>query len=213
METNTEPVYSRHVVEFVAVANEYCKYAEHASDLKGEDLLKILQRLLPLLYLKASFLPELEPVFEDGNEKFVTEPDWFKIHDAFKLRFGSANDYREVFDERADEAETEGAVVSSLSENMTDIYQDLKNFLLLYQTGTDEVMNDALWECRQNFETYWGQKLVNALRAIHKFIYSGEEISEVDDENDENDEKGERSEWFIARRQKEFRDSSKGILP
>lgn len=213
METSTEPVYSRHVVEFVAVANEYCKYAEHATDLKGEDLLKIMQRLLPLLYLKASFLPELEPVFEDGNEKFVTEPDWFKIHDIFRLRFGSANDYREVFDERAEEAETEGTVVSSLAENMTDIYQDLKNFLLLYQTGTGEVMNDALWECRLNFENYWGQKLVNALRAIHKFIYSGEEISEVDDENDENDEKGERSEWFIAKRQKEFRDNNKGILP
>lgn len=213
METRTEPVYSRHVVEFVAVANEYCKYAEHAPELKGEDLLKILQRLLPLLYLKASFLPELEPVFEDGNEKFVTESDWFRIHDSFKLKFGSANDYREVFDERAEEAETEGTVVSGLAENMTDIYQDLKNFLLLYQTGTDEVMNDALWECRLNFENYWGQKLVNALRAIHKFIYSGEEISEVDDENDENDEKGERSEWFIARRQKEFRDNNEGILP
>jgi len=204
MINNPDPVYSRHVVEFVAVANEYCRYAEHASELKGEELLKILQRLLPLLYLKATFLPELTPVFEDGNEKFVTEPDWYRIHDAFKTMFGTANDYLEVFDERINE--TEGPVVSSLAENMADIYQDIKDFLLLYQTGTIEVMNDALWECRLNFENYWGQKLVNALRAIHKFICSDEEIGEIREGKNENDEKRNKSDWFISRRQKEFRE-------
>ncbi len=75
MENSSEPVYSRNVIEFVAVANEFCKYAEHAGELKGDELLKILQRILPLMYLKASLLPELEPFFEDGNEKFVTEND------------------------------------------------------------------------------------------------------------------------------------------
>lgn len=204
MDTNSDPVYSRNVIEFVAVANEYCRYAEHASELKGEELLNILQRLLPLLYLKASFLPVLNPVFEDGNEKFVTEPDWTLILDAFKIRFGTANDYLEIFDDRINEAE--GPFVSSLAENMADIYQDLKNFLLLYQTGTMEVMNDALWECRMNFENYWGQKLVNALRAIHMFICSGEEIEEISQENKEDGKKRNKSDWFISRRQKEFRE-------
>ena len=204
MDTNSDPVYSRHVVEFVAVANEYCKYAEHASEINGEELLKILQRLLPLLYLKTSFLSEFTPYFEDGNEKFVTETDWTLIHDVFKRKFGSANDYLEVFDERMNESE--GPVVASLAENMADIYQDLKDFTLLYQTGTIEVMNDALWECRMNFESYWGQKLVNALRAIHKFICSGEAINEDDYFQKDKDDKRDKSDWFISRRQKEFRD-------
>lgn len=202
MDKNPEPVYSRHVVEFVAVANEYCKYAEHASEIKGEELLRILQRLLPLLYLKASFLPEFKPVFEDGNEKFVMEADWIAIHDAFREKFGTANEYLEVFDERINESE--GPVVASLAENMADIYQDLKDFILLYQTGTVEVMNDAIWECRMNFENYWGQKLVNALRAIHKFVVSGEEINEMDPMKNDEDNKRDKSEWFISRRQKEF---------
>lgn len=202
MRNKTDPVYSRNIVEFVAVANEYCKYADHASELKGDELLKILQRLLPFLYLKASLLPSFEPCFEDGNEKFVTEKDWFRIHDAFKAKFGTADDYLEVFDEKINDSE--GPVVSSLAENMADIYQDLKDFLLLYQTGTIEVMNDAVWECRMNFENYWGQKLTNSLRAIHKFIYSGENIEEVDDK-DEDIEKRNRSDWFISRRQKELR--------
>src|SRR5674476_1646512 len=100
MDTNPDPVYSRNVVEFVAVANEFCKYAEHASELKGDELLKILQRILPLMYLKASLLPQLEPFFEDGNEKFVKEADWAIISDTLKEKFGTADDYLEVFDDK-----------------------------------------------------------------------------------------------------------------
>ena len=203
MDSDTSPVYSRNVVEFVAVANEFCKYAEHAQQLKGDELLKILQRILPLMYLKASLLPQLEPFFEDGNEKFVTESDWMNINDILKEKFGTANDYLEVFDEKINE--TEGPVISSISENMADIYQDMKDFLLLYQTGTGEVMNDAVWECRMNFENFWGQKLVNSMRAIHKFLYSGEEIGKVEKEDDEIDENRNTSDWFITRRQKDLR--------
>jgi hypothetical protein len=203
MDTNKDQVYSRNVVDFVAVANEFCKYAEHASELKGDELLKILQRILPLMYLKASLLPALNPFFEDGNEKFVTEEDWIGLNDILKEKFGTANDYLEVFDDKI--SETDGPVLSNISENMADIYQDIKDFLLLYQTGTEEVMNDAVWECRMNFENFWGQKLVNAMRAIHKFIYSGEEIGKVENDVNENDETRNTSDWFISRRQKEIR--------
>ena len=205
MDEGNDPVYSRNVIEFVAVANEFCKYAEQASKLNGDELLKILQRILPLMYIKASLLPQLEPYFEDGNEKFVTEDDWLNIRDSLRKKFGTADDYLEVFDERT--ADTDGPVVASISENMTDIYQDIKDFLLLYQTGTNEVMNDAVWECRMNFENIWGQKLVNALRAVHRFIYSGDEIGEVRDRK-EDDENRDTSGWFISRRQKENRNNA-----
>ena len=40
-------------------------------------------------------------------------------------------------------------------------------------------MNDALVECRENFAAYWGQTLVNTLRALHEVKYS------LDDEDNE----------------------------
>jgi hypothetical protein len=203
MDTQSEPVYSRNVVEFVAVANEFCKYSEHASEIKGDELLKILQRMLPFMYIKASLLPELNPFFEDGNEKFVTESVWSKIESDFREKFGTANEYPEVFDEKI--SDSDNHVICSLSEDMSDIYQDIKDFMLLYQTGTPEVMNDAVWECKSNFENYWGQKLVNSLRAIHRFLYSGEEIGVVENDVEENDERRNTSDWFISRRQKEYR--------
>ena len=203
MDNNSDPVYSRNVVEFVAVANEFCKYAVHASELNGDEMLKIMQRILPLMYLKASLLPQLDPFFEDGNEKFVTEADWTAINETLKKKFGTANDYLEVFDEKINDSE--GPVVASISEDMADIYQDIKDFLLLYQTGTGEVMNDAVWECRMNFENFWGQKLVNSMRAIHKFIYSGEEIGKVEKKSEQDDENRNTADWFITRRQKDLK--------
>jgi hypothetical protein len=202
MSNNPDPVYSGHVVEFAAVASEYCKYAEHSAELKGDEILKIMQRLMPLLYLKASFLPVLEPLFEDGNEKFVTESDWYRIHDSFASRLGNANDYIDIPDQEfAGDIEL---VRSSIAEDLSDIYQDLKNFTLLYQTGTSEVMNDAIWECKMNFEDYWGIKLLNSLRQIHRFISSGSEIEEMS-KKPEGSASEDHPGWFISKRQKEFR--------
>ena len=203
MAKKQDPVYSRTVIEFVAAANEFCKYAEHAAEINGGELLRILQRLLPFLYLKASLLPVLEPVFEDGNEKFVTEADWEKVNEDFRRQFGTADTYLDLIWEKFSEAEN--IVPSSIAEDMADIYQDLKDFLLLYQTGTSEVMNDAIWECSMNFENIWGQKLVNSMRAIHRFIYSGNEPVPVDNIENEKDAERNTSEWFISKRQKEFR--------
>jgi len=201
MADKKDPVFSRSVVEFTAAANEFCKYAEHASEINGNELLRIFQRILPFLYIKASLLPALDPVFEDGNENFVTESDWFRIHDTLRDKFGSADDFPEISDETL--IASDAVYLSSLSENIADIYQDLKDYLLLYQTGTREVMNDAVWECRQSFEDYWGSKLVNSLRAIHRFIYSGEEIEKID-AGDGSDGNRDTSSWFMTRRQKEW---------
>lgn len=206
MDNTSDPVYSPNVIEFVAVANEYCKYLEHASEIKGDEMLKIMQRIMPLMYLKASLLPALDPHFEEGNERFVTEETWRKIFETLRHKLGTADEFMEVTENKFDEAAV--PVKSSISENMADIYQDSKDFLLLYQTGTKEVMNDAIWECRNSFEEIWGQKLVNALRAIHRFVYSEEEIGRIEtDEHD--DEKRDTSEWFISKRQQDYRHNDK----
>ncbi|MBN1107372.1 MAG: DUF5063 domain-containing protein [Bacteroidales bacterium] len=202
MDKNNDPVYSHNVVELVAVANEYCKYAENASDIGGLEMLKIMQRLLPLLYLKASLLPALEPFFTDGNEKFVTENDWNNVHNILRLKLGNANDFTKEFSDTLDD--TALPVPVTIAENMADIYQDLKDFLLLYQTGTTEVMNDAVWECRLNFETIWGKKLINTLSAIHAFLYSGQEIEEFRDENSSDKSDADTGDWIISQRFKDF---------
>jgi hypothetical protein len=162
-------IYSRQVMEFAASANEYCKYLEDIREIEGIEILKVMQRLLPFIYLRASLLPMLEPVLEEGNEKTVTEFDWMRIHETLLARIGNDDPFPVIVD-LGDPAD--GLYTGSIAESLTDIYQDLKNFIVNYKSGNEDVMNDAVWEVLMNFEEFWGKKLINVLGAAHAVLYS-----------------------------------------
>ena len=179
----SEVVYSKNVIEFATVANEYCTFIEAVDQFRRKDFITRVQKLFPLLYLKAALLPESDiEMSEDAPEKFVSEEDYHFLLHKLELKFGQFDAYQEVFDPSMQYSEV--ALEASISENITDVYQDLKDFILAYRIGTLEVMNDALWECRNNFEQYWGQRLVNGLRAIHNLIYGNVDLEETDEEPD-----------------------------
>ncbi len=181
METR-EIVYSKNVVEFVTVANEYCTLVEQVAKSSAREILQKLQKILPLLYLKATLLPKTEQVLEDELERYVTELDYNVIHQKWLQLLNENDDFYEVFDPNIQFGQE--TVTASASENLMDIYQDLKNFLISYSIGNEEVMNDALYECVLHFEEFWGQQLVNVLRAIHMLVYSDIDFSENKKNND-----------------------------
>lgn len=172
-------IYSKNVIEFITVANEFCNFLERADDYEKFDFLSRLQKILPLLYLKTSLLPEFEQVTDDDLEKYVSELDYNIIQQKVLKLTAQNDDYQEVFEPGMQFSE--GAITASISENISDIYQDLKDLVLSYRTMNDEVMMQALFECQSNFTQFWGQKLVNCLRAIHNIIYGSSEK-----ENDED---------------------------
>ncbi len=169
MEKQEHAIYSRQAIEFAASANEYCKYLESAAEVSGLDIMKVMQRLLPFIYLRASLLPLLEPVMDDPNERSVTEFDWTRMHESLLSKFGTNDPYPVAV---AGGDPSDGLYTGSVAENLADIYQDLKDFVVSYRSGNEEVMNDALWEALMNFEEHWGKKLLNALAAIHEVLYS-----------------------------------------
>jgi hypothetical protein len=168
-------VYSKSVIEFATVANEFCNFVEGQQSLTLKQFLSTLQKLLPLLYLKTSMLPDLSDENAETPEKYLSEVDYNFLLNKLSVKLGSYDIYLEVFDPGMQFSET--PIESSISENLCDIYQDLKDFIFAYRMGTTETMSDALWECKNNFEGFWGQKLANVLRAIHPLLY-GETLLE-----------------------------------
>ncbi len=163
-------VYSGAVVEFVAVAGEFCQVVENPARYKTNHLVDLTRKLLPLLYFKASMLPEITQVGDDVPEKFVTELDYNVLQKKWLQKLGEYDRFYEVFDpELQFGSET---VTSGISENILDIYQQLKDFVVSYSLGNEEVMNDSLAECMENFRNFWGQRLVNVLRALHQLAMS-----------------------------------------
>jgi hypothetical protein len=169
-------VYSKNVIELITVANEFCSFLERSEELETADFMSRLQKLLPLLYLKASFLPEFELESDDELEKYVTELDYNLIQQKVLRHTAAEDDYQEVFLSGMEFSES--ALTASISENIADIYQDMKDLVLSFRTLDEEVMEQALSESQRNFSNLWGQKLVNCLRAIHNLIYGETQTNE-----------------------------------
>lgn len=180
-------VYSRNVIEFVTVGREFCNWLENVPEQDRKAFTGTALKILPLLYLKASVLPKGENMLDDFLESFVTEEDYEFVRYQVMRKMGRFDDYLEVFTPDMQRSET--PLTSTVSENLADIYQDVKNFLLNYRTAATEIMNDALVELIRQFELYWGQRLVNVLRALHQVYYSGEDLDETEEnQTDEPDD-------------------------
>lgn len=197
-----EIVFSKQVVEFAAVAKEYCAFIENITSYKRSQFVKISNTLLPLLYYKASLLPFTEPIYDDGNQKHVTEEYYLALNTRIKTYLGEHDAFPEVFDPRV--VETDEQFSASLAEYLSDIYQDLKDFTMLYQGAQVDIMNDALWECFQNFKDYWGIRLANSIRAIHQLAFSGVDLDIVNEEVEQEPNDLDTSDWFITKRQNEI---------
>lgn len=165
-----EIVYSKDAIEFVTVAVQYCAFLENMEEITEPDLTDKLTKLLPLLYLKASLVPDTDTVNEEDTEISVTEEIYNYINSKLYNIFLAKDTYLEVFLQDMKYSET--PISASISEDLTDIYQDLKNFIAIFERGITENMNDAMCACMDNFKAYWGQKLVNVLRALHSVKYS-----------------------------------------
>jgi hypothetical protein len=198
-EENLNPiVYSKNVIEFVTVANEYCGFVETAGNHTTRSFLDKVQKILPLLYLKTSVLHEIESYEEMGLEKFVSEVDYNFLQQKIMNLLGQYDDFQEVFDPEMQFSDA--PLTASISECLADIFQDLKDFLMSYRTGDELVMEEALWICQDNFRHFWGQRLVNCLRAIHSLVYSDlnldDQVTGRKTDEEERDGESSKPDWL-----------------
>lgn len=172
------PENSLSVLEFLRVAHEYCIYCEKSFGKNKGEVADFMLKICPLLYLKGKLLPEVVPEYPESSERYVTEEEWQEIFNNFRAVFLAEDEYYQVDYEESIEYE---AIKVSLSESLTDIYQDLKDFVLLYQKNTAAARQNAVNDCRNLFETRWGPKLLNSLRYMHYLLIrdklpNGEEV-------------------------------------
>jgi len=163
-------VYSPQVIDFVTVAAETCLLLEHAGEQSYEGFVEKNLQLLSMLYLKSVLLAVPERVFDDPTERFVTEADYNEVKDSVAALMGEKDSFLETF--HPDMSLSDTPIAAFVSENLADIYQELKDFAANYKLGEIDVMNDALADCLTAFAEHWGQKVVNTMRALHTLRYS-----------------------------------------
>lgn len=183
MEKESQTIFDKNVIEFVTVAAEFCAFLERAGRMKRSTFVDTSLKILPLLYLKASMLPKCETIGDEAPETYVTEEIYEILRINLSGLMGDKDDYLDVFVQ--DMVYSDQPIKKSISEDLADIYQDIKDFIFVFQLGLNETMNDSLAICQENFGTLWGQKLVNTLRALHDVKYN-----QLEEEEENGNEEG-----------------------
>ena len=170
MKKETEnPIYARNTLEFVTVSAEFCAYLEKPENRKRGEFIDTMLKLLPLLYLKAQMLPEVDSMGDFLPDDQVTYQDYQWVRETVAQLMQEADEYEDL---TIDEG-TQGIVNrwKSISEGIADIWQPLRNFVTVYQQRVEACMLDALWSVSDSFELYWGEDVLSTLRQLHRIKY------------------------------------------
>lgn len=162
---NGHYVYQQSTIEFVTIAAQTCLLLEHTNEMEKEEWAEQILCLLPILYMRARTLSPTEPELDGEPQQFVQEEDYNYILVGVQTLLGSDDTYLTVLTD--DQRYTDEPCMATISENLADIYQELKDMAANFQTGQEAVMNDAVYLCREQFFNHWGQKLLNAISALH----------------------------------------------
>ena len=184
--SENQTIYSKKVIEFATVVAETCLFLERASENSKQDFVSKSIKLLPLLYLKTSLLDDLNEESEGFLERFVSEDDYLYVKNQVEQILGPDDSFLEVF--HPDMPYSDTPIAAFISENLADVYQELKDFIANFQLGEAEIMTAALITCVERFAEHWGQKLLNALRALHSIRFSETFGSEDFDEGFDSSE-------------------------
>jgi len=173
---------------FVKLCRRYFEYLEKLPDKEISDFWVEQLNLLPEIYAGLFHLPQIDARYSSDVEKFVTEREYNKTFINLVTFIGALDKFTDFSDMSHPGAVK--TVEASLSEMLTDIYQELKDFVLLYETGTLENMNDAIADCMDTFGQYWGLKLLSATRIIHVNLFQqryaeAKKTSHLDEELEE----------------------------
>jgi hypothetical protein len=163
-----KPIQSKHVFEMLTVANEFCHFIEGIEGYNKQDIIEFVNKILPMMYLKGTLLPGTLVSDPGENEKFVNEMIWERVFYSIKDKLGDDDKYWVVKNTGINEYEPQEA---SLADNLADIYQDMKDFIVLYQKKSDAAKENALADIRNYFQNHWGEKALQATSRMHDLLY------------------------------------------
>jgi hypothetical protein len=157
--------YDEATIAFVTAAAQTCLLIEKSNEHERGEWREQMLRLLPVLYLRARLLNQEEEMEDEEPQRFVTEEDYNFALVGIRELIGSDDAYLDVFVDQG--VYTDEVQTAYISEQLADIYQELKDLAAGFQTGNETVMHDAVIVCREAFKEHWGQKVLAVMRALH----------------------------------------------
>jgi hypothetical protein len=164
-------VYSPEMVALVTAANGYSLFIDGLDGTGGKAFIAASVRHLSDVYSAMLRIGETTPDIESAGEPTVTEQDWSAVYQKIAMLLGAHNEILRPAEEN--EFDRSELVTHYISEDLADVYQELKDFTSIYGRGMEELMNDAAWELKERFVEHWGKKLLRSLSALHELYVTG----------------------------------------
>jgi len=163
LQVDYEITHGKHFLELLSVADEYVRFIETCDVFDKHTIMNYLQKILPLIYLKSSLLPAIQLDDNSADERFVAEEEYETILLKLNTKFTE-----KCSDDHECSCTDEG---SKVAEALTDLFQDLKDTILLYGTNKAAAQQWAVHNCREWFIERWGLAVADILGYLHTSIY------------------------------------------
>ncbi|HLW39583.1 MAG TPA: DUF5063 domain-containing protein [Brumimicrobium sp.] len=160
-------------INFLNAARQFVALLE-GDNLDMERFYKKSHTTLSELYRTALKLETVELIYSEPESKFeeIDKDTLRKLNEQLVSLFGENCFYWKVFDPI--HSKEKEPVQGWLVDDFADIYSELKEELTkIDQIGTDEAIEDALWQLKFGFNHHWGNHCIDAMRALHYLWYDG----------------------------------------
>ena len=163
--------------EILRLAATYCTLVQDPEVEEREDYVLELLTILSKLYVEfLTYKPETDEeedyALEQGLGTFFQEHADESLYNYVRSQMQqimSPDDtYLETFEEDMKYSDT--PIAATISESLADIFQPLYNFSEEARLSEGATLKEAYLQCREEFNEYWSQTLVNVLRPLNALL-------------------------------------------
>ena len=163
--------------EILKLAATYCTIVQNPEVDERPDFVRELLETLSRIYVEfLSFNPETDEeedyALEQGLGVYLQEHadestyEWVRSQMAQIM--APDDTFLETFEEDMKYSET--PIAATISESLADIFQPLFNFAEESRLSEGANIKEAYLQCREQFNEYWSQTLVNVLRPLNALL-------------------------------------------
>lgn len=162
------------LINLVALCSDYCVTIENSGSIERADLVSALLGYLPRIYYEFHDIAPGESASPDewglGVSEHLNEHQYESVRMQLAALFGEDDTYLETFEKDMKYSDT--PIATTISENLSDIYQPLYDFVIEVRESEGDNLDEAYRACHDSFNEYWSQTLCNVLRALNALYVS-----------------------------------------
>ncbi len=167
--------YDPNIIEVVKTGNEFCKLVENPNQNDTPTFVKNTLQSASRLYTASLAVAPPDDLPEETTQKFVAEADWVYIENATREKLGENNRLVDLREPEHPEETTE----TEISECLADVYQTIKDFILLYELDYDNAMLAGIKEYLDLFRYHTGHRLLLIMSELHDLAFNVDDLEEA----------------------------------